>query len=100
MAKITAFQFDAAQKLLQQDGKQVKGKNDPQFADTLDNLIHEVDGLQKASKQAVNDFVAGKDVNLHEVMAMGEEAQLSFQLLMEIRNKLVEAYQEVSRMQV
>ena len=100
MAKITAFQLDTASKLLQQESSQIKGKQTAKFSDTLENLIGEVDGLQKASKQAVNDFVAGKDVNLHEVMAMGEEAQLSFQLLMEIRNKLVEAYHEVSRMQV
>ena len=100
MAKITAFQLDTASKLLQQESSAVKGKQTAKFSDTLENLIGEVDGLQKASKQAVNDFVAGKDVNLHEVMAMGEEAQLSFQLLMEIRNKLVEAYHEVSRMQV
>jgi flagellar hook-basal body complex protein FliE len=100
MPKITAFELDAAARLLQQEGSKVKPKDVPKFSDTLGNLIHEVDDLQKASKQAVSDFVAGRDINLHEVMAAGEEAQLSFQLMMEIRNKLVEAYQEVSRMQV
>ena len=100
MAKITAFQLDTASRLFQPENGKMKNQDIPKFSDTLANLVQEVDGLQKASKQAVTDFVAGKDINLHEVMAMGEEAQLSFQLLMEIRNKLVEAYNEVSRMQI
>ncbi len=70
------------------------------FSETLKEMVEQVDNMHKTAGQAARDFVAGKNIQLHEVMAAGQEAQISFQFMMEIRNKLMEAYQEVSRMQV
>lgn len=98
--KVNALQNDAFQKLLQPEVNGKKGKDGPSFSETLGGMVDQVDALQKKSKQATVDFIAGKDIELHEVMAAGEEAQISFQFLMEVRNKLLEAYQEVSRMQI
>lgn len=72
----------------------------PKFADTLSAMIEQVDGSSKAAMQSVEDIVAGKEGNLHEAMASVEEASLSFQLMLEIRNKLLESYQELMRMQI
>lgn len=56
-------------------------------------------GLVKADHE-VQQVALGEGANLHEVMIHLEEAKLSFQLLAQVRNKMLEAYQEVMRMQV
>jgi flagellar hook-basal body complex protein FliE len=45
-------------------------------------------------------LIAGEPIDLHEVMISAEEASVAFDLMMEIRNKLLEAYQEIQRMQI
>lgn len=72
----------------------------PKFSETLNSLIDQVDANSKAAMQSVEDIIAGKEGNLHEAMAALEEASLSFQLMLEIRNKLLESYQELMRMQI
>lgn len=72
----------------------------PSFKDTLSNAIDEVDGAQKASNQEIDAFVSGEKKNLHDVMLSMEKANVSFQLMTEVRNKTLEAYQELMRMQV
>jgi len=47
---------------------------------------------------AVQDFVSGKGVELHEVMIAGEKAKTSLELLLEIRNKTIDMYKELTRM--
>ncbi len=75
-------------------------KNNPVsgFADTFANLVEEVNQNQKASTSAVQDFVSGKGIELHEVMIAGEKAKTSLELLMEIRNKTIDMYKELTRM--
>ncbi len=70
----------------------------PKFGEALKGMLEQVDDLQNASGKAIEDFVAGKDIELHEVMAIGEEAQISFQFMMAVRNRILESYQELSRM--
>jgi flagellar hook-basal body complex protein FliE len=53
-----------------------------------------------AAGQAVADLQAGKPVTLHQAMITMEEASVSFQLMAEVRNRLLESYQELMRMQV
>lgn len=98
MAKIDALQ--QINQIAKQNTQPIKKEESPKFAETLKGMINQVDELQKASGQSTKDFIAGKNIDLHEVMAKGQEAQLSFQFMMEIRNKLLEAYQEVNRMPV
>lgn len=73
---------------------------DDGFADTLRNAIGEVDASQKRADEQIEAFVAGEQENLHEVTIAMNEARLHFQLMTEVRNKSLETYQELMRMQV
>ena len=70
------------------------------FADTLRDAIGQVDASQKAADGQIEAFVAGEQENLHEVTIAMNEARLHFQLMTEVRNKSLETYQELMRMQV
>ncbi len=70
------------------------------FADTLSSALRQVDALQARRDEAVGGMVAGTVQEPHDVMVATEEAQLAFELLLEVRNRLLESYQEVMRMQV
>ncbi len=70
------------------------------FGDVLNQFVSEVNDKQIASGQAVNDLLAGKDSPLHQAMIAMQEAGVAFQLMVEVRNKLLEGYQELMRMQV
>ncbi|MDI6401987.1 flagellar hook-basal body complex protein FliE [Balneolaceae bacterium ANBcel3] len=70
------------------------------FSDMLSRAIGSVDQAMKTSEQGIQDFAAGRTENVHDVMINMQKAQLSFQLMVEIRNKAIEAYQEISRMQI
>jgi len=70
------------------------------FGQYLTDALDQVNGLQQQSTQMTNDFIAGKTDSIHEVLIAGEKASLSLQLALEIRNKVLEAYQEINRMQI
>ena len=70
------------------------------FGDVLNQFVSEVNDKQIASGQAVNDLLSGKDIPLHQAMIAMQEAGVAFQLMVEVRNKLLEGYQELMRMQV
>jgi flagellar hook-basal body complex protein FliE len=72
----------------------------PGFRETLAGALGRVNELQLHATEQTNRLVAGEDVDLHEVMISSEEASVAFDLMMEIRNKLLDAYQEIMRMQV
>jgi len=68
------------------------------FGDFVKNAINSVNDTQQEANQKVTDFVSGKTDNVHDVMIAVEKAQLSFQLMTEIRNRVVDTYKELSRM--
>jgi flagellar hook-basal body complex protein FliE len=70
------------------------------FRETLVGALREVNDLQLTAGENMNRMAAGEDVDLHEVMISSAEAGVAFDLMMEIRNKLLEAYQEIQRMNV
>jgi flagellar hook-basal body complex protein FliE len=70
------------------------------FGETLQNAIREVDHLQTRRDEKVEAMVRGERIEVHEIMTAAEEAQLAFDLMIQVRNKLLESYQEVMRMQV
>ncbi|MBD3256940.1 flagellar hook-basal body complex protein FliE [candidate division GN15 bacterium] len=76
----------------------VAGPGQPKFADLVSDLLNDVNELQNEAGQIQQAFLAGEPVELHEVMIKAEEAGLSMDLLLEIRNKLVNAYNEIIRM--
>jgi flagellar hook-basal body complex protein FliE len=71
----------------------------PSFNDVLKKAIEDVDGLEKEADQAVQDLVSGGETNLHEAMIALQKADVSFKVLMEVRDKIVSAYKEIMRMQ-
>ncbi len=70
------------------------------FGETLSEAIDAVDASQKEADGQIEAFVAGEQEDLHEVMISMNEARLHFQLMVEVRNKTLETYQELMRMQV
>lgn len=70
------------------------------FADTFGTLVREVNEKQLVSREAVNGLMSGENIPLHQAMIAMEEASVSFQLMVEVRNKLLDSYQELMRMQV
>lgn len=70
------------------------------FEQILGSAVNSLTQKEAAAGQAVASLAAGEDVELHQVMLAMQEADISFQLALQVRNKLVEAYQEVMRMQV
>jgi flagellar hook-basal body complex protein FliE len=70
------------------------------FQNVLGNFVNEVSEKQAAAGDAVNGLLSGKNVSLHQAVISMEEASVSFQLMVEVRNKLLDSYQELMRMQV
>jgi flagellar hook-basal body complex protein FliE len=70
------------------------------FGQALTNAISSLSDSQDAADDASVRMAAGDPIDLHEVMLVRETASLHFQLAVQVRNKLVEAYQDVMRMQV
>lgn len=75
-------------------------KSTGSFASTLKNTLDKINEMQVVSDEKTAAFVAGEDVEIHEVMLAAEEAKLSLQFAVEIRNKIVEAYEELNNMQL
>lgn len=80
-------------------GQEVAAPGEGGFADTLKQMLGEVSELQSVSEDAISAFVRGEPVELHQVMAAVEEAGIALELLIEIRNRLTEAYRTVIQMQ-
>lgn len=70
------------------------------FEATLGRIVSDVSGKQAAASEAVAGLMSGQQVPLHQAVIAMEEASVSFQLMVEVRNKLLESYQELMRMQV
>jgi flagellar hook-basal body complex protein FliE len=70
------------------------------FGGLFSRLVGEVNQKQAAAGAAVAGLMTGNNVSLHQAMIAMEEASVSFQLMVEVRNKLLESYQELMRMQL
>jgi flagellar hook-basal body complex protein FliE len=69
------------------------------FASYLGDALNEVNNLQLKADELTSKMVIGEVEDIHMVMLASEQAKMALQLTVQIRNKLVEAYQEISRMQ-
>jgi len=75
-------------------------KSEKTFASFLKEGIAEVNQLQKTSDKMSTDIATGDSENIHETMLMATKAGLSFNLMVQVRNKALEAYSEIMRMPV
>jgi len=68
------------------------------FSTSLEKAIQQVDSLQADAEKQVTSLISGGGQDVHSALLAVEKANLSFQLMMQVRNKIVDAYQEISRM--
>ena len=85
---------------LSAEATQIEKKGAIPFQDILKNFMSEVNDLQLNVDKKVEQFASGEVKDVHEVMIAVEEADIAFQLMMEIRNKLMKAFEEVMKMQI
>lgn len=70
------------------------------FLDHLKNALDETNQAQIAADKKATDLANGKDTNIHETMLAASQAELSFNMMVQVRNKALQAYQEIMRMPV
>jgi flagellar hook-basal body complex protein FliE len=75
-------------------------EKDKTFSDTMKESILKVNSVQMQADQAIVDLTTAKSQDLHQTMIAVQKAEVTFQLMMQVRNKLISAYEEISRMQV
>ncbi|RMG69303.1 MAG: flagellar hook-basal body complex protein FliE [Calditrichaeota bacterium] len=90
----------SATKLVLPDKERPGEKTEPSFQDTLKEAIQDVNQLQVEAGATTEAFLRGEITDLHDVTIAMEKARLGLELMLEVRNKLVEAYQEIMRMQL
>lgn len=78
-------------------GEEAQGVDFSQF---LNEALNKVNDMQLESDNLTNEFAAGKTDNIHQVLIAAEKADISLQLTMQIRNKIMDAYSEIMRMQI
>ncbi len=76
------------------------GTDGPSFGEALENALKTVDGNLQTADAQVGSYLAGENVDLHNVMMDLERADLGFRTMVQVRNKLLDAYKEVMRIPV
>jgi flagellar hook-basal body complex protein FliE len=77
-----------------------KAEEGASFGDVLKDAISTVNDLQKQSDHEIQKLMTGETEDLHTTMIAVQKADLSFQMMMQVRNKIVSAYQEIMRLPV
>lgn len=76
------------------------GEVDPSFSEILKESVEKVNAYQSQANTAIHELVAGRSKNIHETLLTVERADTSLKLMMQVRNKILDAYKEIMRMQV
>ncbi|QTA38152.1 flagellar hook-basal body complex protein FliE [Thermosipho ferrireducens] len=76
-----------------------KNSKAPDFTRVLNDALKNVNEQQKKAEKMADDFATGKISNIHEVIIEAEKASISLRLTVEVRNRIVDAYREIMRMQ-
>ncbi len=84
----------------QTGSKKTVKKGDVNFKELLKKAIDNVNDLQKQAEKLSNEFAEGKVSNIHEVIIAAEKAAISLRLTVEVRNRIVESFREIMRMQI
>lgn len=80
--------------------KNIEAPGDEKFGNVLTDFIGQVNQQQFDADKMTKNFIEGGNVDIQDVMIAGEKAKTSLQLLMEIRNKALDMYKELTRMQM
>ncbi len=103
MSEITLQNTSRLQQLAEFEGKLQKRDGDANaadFGDILSDAMKEVNRAQLESNEQIQRMLSGEIQDVHTAMIAVQKADLSFQMMMQVRNKLIDAYQEIMRMQV
>ncbi len=73
---------------------------DKSFADTLKSAISEVNQMQQVSNKKMQELSVGKTDNVADVMITAEKADIAMRVMVQVRNKVIDAYNEIMRMQI
>ena len=80
--------------------RQSEGEANGSFAGIIKQAMNDVNQAQVEADQAIQELATGNEKDIHQTMIALEKAEVSFQLMMQVRNKIVSAYEEIMRMQV
>ena len=81
-------------------GGSASSSGSSEFSNILQGAINQVEGARDSANQSVQQFLSGDGEDLHSTILSVQRADLEFQMLLQVRNKVVSAYQEVMRMQM
>ena len=100
MAQINGVLGSSTAELLKQKSKLDITQNSSNFADSLKSALNDVNELQVESEKAVGDLATGQVKDLHQAALSIGKAEMSMKLMLEIRNKALNAYKELGRTQL
>lgn len=99
-APITSVHFPAPVSPLAAPGSKSGAQSGGSFGSALAEAIGRVDQFQQNAQSSIGKFLSGEDEEVHKVALATEQASISLDLFLQVRNKVVSAYQEVIRMQM
>ena len=102
-SQVKAFQPEAADDIARQGLRSLQpvDKDTPSFSQLLDQAVNKVNDLQQASNTMASDFEQGvSGVDITDVMIASQKASVSFQAMLQVRNKLIESYRDIMNMPV
>lgn len=79
--------------------KHVPVGNENSFTNTIKKSLNQVNELESAKAQAINEFASGKNQNVHDLMVTMQKSSMAMKLTSAVRGKVLEAYKEIARMQ-
>ena len=85
---------------LQTDSIAPAGGTGSEFQNVLTSAINQVEGSRSDAAASVNQFLSGEGGDLHSTILASQRADLEFEMFMQVRNKVVQAYQEIMKMQM
>lgn len=107
LVNMSGVNFDSKMFLNQVNNKTIPSTNEDlneenkvNFEDVLKNTVHKVNDVQVKANEDIEALIKGEDITMHDVMLSMQEAQVSMQLMLEMRNKLYDAYKELSSVQL
>jgi flagellar hook-basal body complex protein FliE len=97
----THMRVDAASKYIQMLNQEMENENQKvDFSKMMKDYLGDVNELQVIADDSTNALITGETDNVHDVMIAAEEARLALEMTVQVRNKVIEAYQELIRMQI
>ncbi len=94
------LQDDYGTSPLSEGRKPLDAPDGPDFGSLLGDGIQDVVDLQRASRDKTRGLITGETQNVHEVLIANEKAGVAFEMMLEVRNKLMAAWKEITRLQV